>query len=134
MLRYYRVKIHGRLTEKKLEKMSKMVKINGEEYGPLTVSVDRHLTTNSWIKVSMMGGTNREISKIMQKNDLQVNKLIREEYGPYKLGNVFVVLNQLKHGEIRELSISSKLLKKVQIGMAEKISQESKTLIEVDIR
>lgn len=53
------------------------MRINGEQYGPLEVTVDRALTTNVWINVSMKTGKNRQIRRIMQKCDLQVNKLIR---------------------------------------------------------
>lgn len=51
--------------------------IKGVKYGPLNVNVDRELSTNSWLNVSMRTGKNREIRRIMQKCDLQVNKLIR---------------------------------------------------------
>ena len=61
------------------------MQINGKTYGPLRVTMDRELSTNAWLDVSMKTGKNREIRRIFQKCDLQVNKLIRREYGPYKL-------------------------------------------------
>jgi 23S rRNA pseudouridine2605 synthase len=77
LTRVYRVKVHGRLTPEKLEKMNTVQIIKGVKYGPLNVNVDRELSTNSWLNVSMRTGKNREIRRIMQKCDLQVNKLIR---------------------------------------------------------
>ena len=68
--------------------MNNPVTIKGIQYGPLNANVDRQLSTNSWLNVSMRTGKNREIRRIMQKCDLQVNKLIRTEYGPYKLRSV----------------------------------------------
>lgn len=75
--RFYRVKVHGRVTEDKLVKMNNPVIINQVQYGPLKASIDRSLSTNSWLNVELMGGKNREIRRIMQKCDLQVNKLKR---------------------------------------------------------
>lgn len=68
--------------------MSSAMTIKGRSYGPLNVNIDRELSTNVWLNVSMRTGKNREIRRIMEKCDLQVNKLIRVAYGPYKLGSV----------------------------------------------
>ncbi len=62
--------------------------INGQQYGPLKVTQTRTLSTNSWLNVTLKTGKNREVRKIMQKVNLQVNKLKREAYGTYKLGGV----------------------------------------------
>jgi 23S rRNA pseudouridine2605 synthase len=51
MNRLYRVKVHGRVTPEKLLKMSKPITMNGREYGPLRVTVDRALTTNVWLNI-----------------------------------------------------------------------------------
>lgn len=66
--------------------------IKGKTYGPLNVNIDRQLSTNSWLNVTMRTGKNREIRRIMEKCDLQVNKLIRVSYGPYKIGAVNILL------------------------------------------
>lgn len=68
------------------------MKISGETYGPLKVTVDRALTTNVWLNISLKTGKNREVRRIMQKCDLQVNKLVRLEYGKYKLGSVILLI------------------------------------------
>ena len=72
--------------------MNSPISIKGVTYGPLNVNVDRELSTNVWLNVSMRTGKNREIRRIMEKCDLQVNKLIRVSYGPYKIGPVSVNL------------------------------------------
>jgi 23S rRNA pseudouridine2605 synthase len=68
--------------------MNTAVSIKGQTYGPLNANIDRELATNVWLNVSMRTGKNREIRRIMEKCDLQVNKLIRVAYGPYKIGSV----------------------------------------------
>ena len=59
LTRVYRVKVHGRITQEKISKMSRPLTINGVEYGPLDVGVDRELSTNSWLNISMKTGKNR---------------------------------------------------------------------------
>ena len=57
--------------------MTKPMIINQQQYGPLQVTVDRALTTNIWLNIALKTGKNRQIRRIMQKCDLQVNKLVR---------------------------------------------------------
>ena len=71
------MKVHGRLSEEKIEMMNRPVMIKGRQYGPLNANIDRSLSTNSWLNVSIRTGKNREIRRVMQKCSLQVNKLIR---------------------------------------------------------
>ena len=52
----------------------------------------RELSTNVWLTIEIKQGKNREIRKVLQKHDLQVSKLIRMEYGPYKMGSVIECL------------------------------------------
>ncbi len=59
LTRVYRVKVHGRVTPEKMEKMNSVVTIKGIQYGPLNVNIDRSLSTNSWLNVSMRTGKNR---------------------------------------------------------------------------
>lgn len=80
--------MHGRVTEQKLNSMRQGCIINGVNYEPFNVSQIRELSTNVWLYIQIKQGKNREIRKVLQKHDLQVSKLIRVEYGPYKLGSV----------------------------------------------
>jgi 23S rRNA pseudouridine2605 synthase len=50
--------------------------------------------------VVLTEGKNREIRKIMEYFGLQVNRLIRIQYGPYTLDN-------LKIGEWKQVSVES---------------------------
>lgn len=65
LLRIYRVKVHGRVTDQKMQKLNSPFNIKGIQYGPLNVNIDRALSTNSWLNVSMRTGKNREIRRIM---------------------------------------------------------------------
>jgi len=39
--------------------------ISGVNYGPYDLSIVKRGTTNSWIKIGMTSGKNREIRKVM---------------------------------------------------------------------
>ena len=52
----------------------------------------------TWLIARLKEGKNREIRNICKYYSWQIVKLIRIQYGPYKLGN-------LKIGEIEEIKI-----------------------------
>ncbi len=93
--RTYRVRVYGRFTDEKLAKIREGCVINGVKYGPFYCNVDSYQTSNTWLMIKMSQGKNREIRRVMQKNDLRVNRLKRLTYGPYSLAN-------MESGEIRE--------------------------------
>ena len=66
----------------------------------MKVSVDRQQGANAWLTIELKEGKNREIRRAMGELGMQVNRLIRIEYGPFKLGN-------LKRGELVEINNKS---------------------------
>ena len=66
------------------------------------LAVDRHLfsesveeaiteekkASNSWLRLSLREGKNREIRRVMSHIGLEVSRLIRVSYGPFHLGNL----------------------------------------------
>ena len=104
--------MYGTLDEEKLEKIRNGVVISGIQYGPFWVDIENRQTSNTWLKITMTTGKNREIRKVMQKFSLMVNRLQRVSYGHYKIGNVrtlLIVLSKiplkLQPGEIREAHV-----------------------------
>ena len=94
--RTYRVKVHGKLTGEVLSRIAKGVKIDGIQYAPARVLVEKKQGTNTWIQMTLTEGKNREIRRLMAFFGLEVAKLFRISYGPYELGN-------LKLGEVKEV-------------------------------
>ena len=94
--RTYRVKVHGNLTGEVLSRLSKGVKIEGVQYAPARVVIEKKQGTNTWIRITLTEGKNREIRRLMAFFGLKVAKLIRISYGPYELGD-------LKAGEVKEV-------------------------------
>ena len=94
--RRYRVRVHGRIDNKKLESLKNGVTIDGVEYGKVTVVIDSQNGTNAWLTVTLSEGKNREVRKLMKYAGLDVARLIRVSYGPFQLGS-------LKKGEVKEV-------------------------------
>ncbi len=87
-LRKYRVRVHGDPTDAKLKKLEKGVVIEGERFQPMMVTVDRVQGANAWLTVGLREGRNREIRRAMESVGLDVNRLIRTSYGPFRLGTL----------------------------------------------
>lgn len=93
--RVYRVKVHGILNFEGFKNfLSKPFEIDGVKYRPFIVELEGSLKLNHWLNISITEGKNREIRRVMAYFDLKIAKLIRIQYGDYKLGN-------LKEGEVR---------------------------------
>ena len=95
-LRKYRVRVKGTPKDEDLVPLRKGVAIEGERFQPMEVTLDRQQGANAWLTVGLREGKNREIRRAMGEIGLDVNRLIRVSYGPFRL-------NQLKPGEVEEI-------------------------------
>lgn len=107
-LRKYRVRVKGAPKDEDLAPLRKGVTIEGERFQPMDVTLDRQQGANAWLTVGLREGKNREIRRAMGEIGLDVNRLIRVSYGPFRL-------NELKPGEVEE--IKPKVLRD-QLGIA----------------
>jgi 23S rRNA pseudouridine2605 synthase len=62
----------------------------------MEATLDRQQGANAWLTVGLREGKNREIRRAMAEIGLEVNRLIRVSYGPFRLGT-------LKPGEVEEI-------------------------------
>ena len=104
--RRYKVKVHGQVTQQKLDSVANGVTIDDVNYGPVKIVIDSTQGSNTWLTITLTEGKNREIRRLMQHIGLEVARLIRLSYGPFQLGN-------LKKGEVKE--VPHKVLKE-QLG------------------
>lgn len=95
-LRRYRVRAFGSASEDKLYAARKGMTIEGVQYGPMEVAVERQQGDNQWLTVGLREGKNREVKVVLGALGLQVNRLIRISYGPFKLG-------ELEPGAVQEI-------------------------------
>jgi len=93
--RTYRVRVLGRTDVRRFEALKKGITIEGVRYKSIDVSVEKE-GVNSWLKVVLREGKNREIRRVMEHLGLRVNRLVRESYGPFNL-------DQLPKGAVVEV-------------------------------
>ena len=92
--RKYRVRVHGRVHQSKLDGLKRGIMWEGVKYQPIEASVDevpeerKSKGANTWLSMTLHEGKNREIRKVMESLDLKVTRLIRTDYGPFSLGKL----------------------------------------------
>ena len=96
--RTYRVCIKGKIEKKDIAKINNGIKINNIKYNKIKIKIDKSDKIYTWIIVKLREGKNREIRNICKYFSWNIVKLIRIQYGPYKLGD-------LKVGEIEEIKL-----------------------------
>lgn len=84
-LRRYRVRVNGTPSDMTFDPLRRGVTIEGEEFAPMEIKLDSQQGANAWLTVGIREGKNREIRRAMSHVGLQVNRLIRIGYGPFKL-------------------------------------------------
>jgi 23S rRNA pseudouridine2605 synthase len=95
--RVYRVRVFGSVPINELKKLKRGIKIDGVHYASIDVEIEK-LATNSWLQITLNEGKNREIRKVLSYFGLEVNRLIRIQYGNYKL-------DKMQPGEIKEVKL-----------------------------
>lgn len=102
LMRNYRARVFGKIDDQKLarlENLSKGITINGTRYRAIKIELENEggSGANSWLRISINEGKNREIKKVLEYFGLSVNRLIRIAFGPFNLGNLPV-------GTVKEVS------------------------------
>ena len=85
VLRTYRARAFGEITQAKLEDLADGVTIDGVHYGSINANLERRTGRNCWIELSLREGKNREVRLVLAHLGLQVSRLIRTAYGPLTL-------------------------------------------------
>jgi len=96
LVRHYRARARGRITQAELDKLKTGCTVDGIHYGPMEATIDKakekedgeRSSANLWISVSITEGKNREVRKVLESIGLTVNRLIRLAYGPFQLGTL----------------------------------------------
>ncbi len=103
--RIYKVRVYGRGREIDIE--NKKIISDGMIYRPKSIKLTQKKGANSWYEVVLTEGKNREIRKIFEHFGFEVSRLIRTNYGIYKLGD-------MKPGEFKEVKIDENYRWKAQ--------------------
>ena len=85
VVRTYRARAFGHVTQDQLEELAEGVEIEGVRYGSINANLERSTGRNRWIEMSLTEGKNREVRRVLAHLGLQVSRLIRTAYGPLTL-------------------------------------------------
>jgi 23S rRNA pseudouridine2605 synthase len=85
VVRTYRARAFGVVTQDQLERLADGVSIEGNHYGSINANLERRTGRNCWIEMSLTEGKNREVRRVLEHLGLQVSRLIRTSYGPFAL-------------------------------------------------
>ena len=97
VLRTYRARAFGTVTQAQLEDLADGLTIEGVHYGSINANLERRTGRNCWIEMSLTEGKNREIRRVLAHLGMQVSRLIRTAYGPF-------TLKGLEPGQVDEIA------------------------------
>ena len=83
--RTYRARTFGDITQAELEGLAEGIEIDGMRYGNINANIERSTGRNRWIEMTITEGKNREVRRVLEHLGLEVSRLIRIAYGPFKL-------------------------------------------------
>ena len=99
IIRVYKAKIQGNLVRKHIEKIEKGIYVKNIPYKVVNIVITKKTSSYSWVNIVLNQGKNQHIRKIFSKLGFSVNKLIRIQYGPYKLSS-------LNTGQTKRLNVT----------------------------
>jgi 23S rRNA pseudouridine2605 synthase len=82
VVRTYRARAYGQVTQAQLERLAEGITIDGIHYGSINANLERRTGTNCWVEMSLTEGKNREVRNVLAHLGLKVSRLIRTAYGP----------------------------------------------------
>ena len=85
VIRTYRARAYGQVTQAQLESLAEGITIEGVHYGSINANLERRTGSNCWVEMSLAEGKNREVRRILEYLGLRVSRLIRTAYGPLSL-------------------------------------------------
>ncbi|WP_344709723.1 pseudouridine synthase [Sphingomonas humi] len=85
VVRRYRARAFGEISQAQLEELSEGVEIEGMRYGSIDANLERRTGANCWIELALTEGKNREVRRVLEHLGLQVSRLIRLSYGPFTM-------------------------------------------------
>jgi 23S rRNA pseudouridine2605 synthase len=88
VVRRYRARAFGAVSQDQLESLAEGVTIEGVHYGSIDANLERRTGRNCWIEMALTEGKNREVRRVLAHLGLQVSRLIRTAYGPLTLAGI----------------------------------------------
>jgi len=104
LVRRYRVRVFGSPDPDRLARLKNGISIDDVQYGAIEASMDGAPEgRNAWLVFKLAEGKNREVRRVCEQLGLQVNRLIRTDYGAFSLeGLPRGAFEEVGPGELRK--------------------------------
>ena len=103
VVRTYRARAYGRVSQEELEGLAEGITIDGIHYGSINANLERRTGSNCWVEMSLTEGKNREVRRVLAHLGLQVSRLIRTAYGPFSVAGLDPCdADEIGEGELQE--------------------------------
>ncbi len=109
--REYHVRVHGKITDEVLSNLQQGVQLEDGLAKLKILEVQEHQGTNTWCRVVIKEGRNREIRRLWESQGLQVSRLIRIRFANIVLPRE---LQEGNHADLKESIVSQLLNHKIQ--------------------
>jgi 23S rRNA pseudouridine2605 synthase len=90
-----RARVHGKITQGKLNALRNGMEVDGTFYKGMKVNIETNKgnrakggNTNTWLRITCIEGKNRQIRRTLDHLGLKVTRLIRISYGDYNLNTI----------------------------------------------
>jgi len=88
IIRKYKIKVRGKVAEDLIANIRENITISRVQYNIITANIISYSQSNTWLSIEISEGKNREIRNICEHFRLQINRLIRTNFGPFELNNI----------------------------------------------
>jgi len=137
--REYAVRIHGEVLPIHIQRLRQGVDLDDGKAAFDSIKSAGGEGRNSWYKVSLKEGKNREVRRMWESQELEVSRLIRIKFGPLELPRtiprgVWVELEDVKVNELAKLAglkptnIERRTVHKKQIRQKRMVSKRKRNL------
>lgn len=86
--RTYRARTFGAISQAQLEELIHGITIDGVRYGKIDANLERSAGRNKWVEMTLTEGKNREVRNVLEHLGLEVSRLLRIAYGPFRLDDL----------------------------------------------
>ncbi len=86
--RTYRARTFGAISQAQLEDLIHGIEIDGIRYGKIDANLERSAGRNKWVEMTLTEGKNREVRNVLEFLGLEVSRLLRISYGPFRLDDL----------------------------------------------
>ncbi|WP_246448987.1 pseudouridine synthase [Sphingomonas sabuli] len=109
VVRRYRARAFGDITQDQLEKLAEGITVEGVHYGSIDANLERRTGRNCWIEMALTEGKNREVRRVLAHLGLKVSRLIRTAYGPLYLSDLAPGdVDEVRRGDIDQFRATLK--------------------------